>query len=426
MTSSKPMIVAFLASLTLVGVTALAASPVAAQNRAKAAQTPAKFDVLYDVGIVPSEKSAHVAIRLGSGSSAVEWILFRLDPLRYRAIEADGEIEEVEGGLRWTPPRAGGSFRYILSIDHLRDDNSFDARCAKNWAILRGQDLVPRMRIRTTPGALSNSTLKLRLPEGWSAALPYASQRGGRYSLDNPRTRFDRPSGWFAFGKLGVVREEIDGTRISIAGPAGQGVRRMDTLALLKWTFPALREVFGELPERLQVVIAGDPMWRGGLSGPGSIYLHVDRPLISGDASSPLLHEIVHSLMHARSGEGGKWIVEGLAEYYSIALLRRSETMAADRFEKAMDRIRRRAAPGSTPLDGEMNGALRAKAVLVLMEVDRLIRDASAGARSLDDLVRTLVSSDQAITLELLRLTTREVAGKDFPDFFDRIDPAGS
>ena len=405
--------------ITGIGLGAITAPASAADP--EPAKERAEFDALFDIGIVPSEKSAHVRIELGAGSEAVEWIRFAIDPLRYRAIEADGKLEEVDGGLRWSPPKVGGSLRYILTIDHLRDDNSYDARCAKNWAILRGEDLVPRMRIRTTPGAVSKSTLKLRLPEGWSAALPYPPERGGRYALDNARTRFDRPSGWFAFGKLGVVRESIDGTKISIAGPAGQGVRRLDVLALLRWTFPALRDVFGDLPDRLQVVIAGDPMWRGGLSGPGSIYLHVDRPLISGDASSPLIHEIVHSLMHARSGSGGQWIVEGLAEYYSIALLRRSETLAADRFEKAIDGIRKRAAPGSVPLDSEMSGALRAKAVLVLLEVDRLIRDATAGGRSLDDVVRSLVKSDRAITFDHLQRTTREVAGKGFPDFFERI-----
>lgn len=403
--------------LALPGATAARDEPEATTT----GQTPDRYDVRFDVGLKPSEKSAHVSITLGDGAEAVEWLRLTLDPLRYRSIKAEGKLEEVEGGVRWFPPAEGGTLRYVFSIDHLRDDNSYDSRCAKNWAIFRGQDLVPRLRIRTTPGAKSNSTMRLRLPEGWSAAVPYPSSRGGRYSLDNPRTRFDRPSGWFAFGKLGVMRETLEGTRIAIAGPAGQGVRRMDTLAMLKWTMPALREVFGDLPKRFQVVIAGDPMWRGGLSGPRSVYLHVDRPLITSDATSPLLHEIVHSFMHARSGKGGQWIVEGLAEYYSIALLRRSETLTAERYESAMDSIRRRAAPVSARLDGDMNTALRARSVLILMDVDQLIRDASGGAAGLDELVRKLVEFDRPITLEVLQEAVAEVAGRDFPDFFARL-----
>lgn len=397
---------------------------IAAEEAAPAVKTtPDMFDVLFDVGIIPSEKSAHVSIVLGKGSSAIEWIRMPFDPLRYRAIEANGKIEEVDGSIRWTPPSSGGRMRYVFSIDHLRDDKSYDSRCAKRWAVFRGEDLVPRVHIRTTPDARSVSTMRLRLPEGWSAALPYERIGAGRYSLKDRRTRFDRPSGWFAFGKIGVVRETLEGMRVAITGPAGQGVRRMDALALLKWTTPALKEVFGGLPERFQVVIAGDPMWRGGLSGPRSTFLHVERPLISEDSTSPLIHEVVHSLMHARADRDGDWIVEGFAEYYSIALLRRSGTLTAERYESSIEAIRSRAAPATTPLDSDMTSALRARAVVIMLEVDQLIRDATGGAANLDDLVRHLVATDLAFTPASFRESVRAVAGRDFPELFDRILP---
>jgi predicted metalloprotease with PDZ domain len=323
--------------------------------------------------------------------------------------------------LEWKPPPEGGRLSYIFSIDHLRDDRAYDARCAKTWAIFRGQDLVPRMRVRTTRGAVSDSVLRMRLPEGWSAALPYPRLTGGQYDLENSRTRFDRPTGWYAFGKLGVLREEFNGTRIAVVGPSGQGVRRMDALALIKWTLPSLAHVFGALPERFQLVIAGDPMWRGGLSGPRSAYLHVDRPLIGEDASSPLLHEMVHSLMHARAGKDGEWIVEGIAEYYSVALLRRSETLTTARYESAIEKINQRASPATARLDGDMTSALRARSVVILMEIDDMIRNASGGASSLDDVVRVLVSSDESITPKRLRKAMEKVAGRKYDSFFDQL-----
>jgi hypothetical protein len=378
------------------------------------------FDVTFDVGLSASEKSAHVAIQLGSGSEVVEWIRFRFDPLRYRSIEANGELLEHEGGLEWRPPAKGGELRYVYSIDHLRDNNSYDSRCAKSWAIMRGEDLVPRMRIRTVPVARSESRMTVRLPEGWSASLPYRRLVGGRYDLENSRTRFDRPSGWFAFGKLGVVRETIEGTRVAIAGPADQGIRRMDLLALMKWTMPSLAKVFGRLPKRIQVVVAGDPMWRGGLSGPRSVYLHVDRPLIGQDSTSPLLHELVHSIMNANSGKGGNWVVEGLAEYYSITLLRRSETLTASRYEAAIEDIRNRAAGGGDLRMAEVDSATRAKAVVVLMEIDTAIRDATGGDRSLDDVMRVLAGDRKSVTTERFREAIREVAGPDLDGIFDR------
>ena len=56
-------------------------------------------------------------------------------------------------------------------------------------------------------------------------------------------------------------------------------------LAFLRWNLPALVDIFPDFPERVLVVSAGDPMWRGGLSGPGSLYIHAERPLISGNGT---------------------------------------------------------------------------------------------------------------------------------------------
>ncbi|MCR9096244.1 MAG: hypothetical protein NXI30_18615 [bacterium] len=384
-------------------------------------EAPLRFGARFDVGIVPSEKSAHVEIHISDPDDAVEWLRFQFDESRYRAIDAQGSLEASEEGLVWTPPKGGGRLRYVHAIDHLRSEGEYDARCAKNWALLRGQDLVPRVRIRTKPNAESDSTMRLRLPEGWSIAVPYRRISRGRYDLANDRTRFDRPTGWFAFGRLGVVRERVGDMRLAIVGPAGQGVRRMDVLALTRWVAPELSKLFGRLPDRFQVVIAGDPMWRGALSAPRSAYVHVDRPLIQGDGSSPLLHEMIHSLMHARSGDDGRWIAEGIAEYYSIALLRRSDTLSPDRFESAIEKLTDRAASPSKPLDGEMNGALRARAVVVLLELDEMIREATAGAGSLDDVVRELVARDQRITTAGLQEASEATAGRAFDAFFDAL-----
>src|SRR3546814_11955514 len=71
-------------------------------------------------------------------------------------------------------------------------------------------------------------------------------------------------------------------------------------------------------------VSAGDPMWHGGLSGPRSLFVHADRPLISENGSSTLMHEMVHVVTGLRAVSGDDWIVEGIAEYYSMVLLNRS------------------------------------------------------------------------------------------------------
>ena len=71
-------------------------------------------------------------------------------------------------------------------------------------------------------------------------------------------------------------------------------------------------------------------MWRGALSAPQSLYVHAERPLLSGNATSTLLHEIVHIGLGLADERGADWIVEGLAEYYSLEVLRRSGTISEE------------------------------------------------------------------------------------------------
>lgn len=380
------------------------------------------YSVTFDVTIIPSEKSADVQIHLGPGASVVKWLKLRTDPLRHQGFEADGELLEIPSGWQWRPPPGGGSIRYKFAIDHLRGE-SYDARMAMRWAIFRGDDLVPQIRIRTEPVARSNSRLRLQLPEGWTAVLPYKRELDGAYSVVDRGRRFDRPAGWFAVGELGVLRERVAGTRVSIAGPTGDGVRRMDLLAMLRWTLPTLSELFERLPDRLSVVSAGDPMWRGGLSGTNSVYLHADRPLISESGSSPLLHELVHTLMRARAGRGGDWIVEGLAELYSIEVLRRSGTLDEERFEAMIAEIEQRAKRAGKLRVAAVSSDTRARAVVVLREIDAGIRSATDQRRSLDDVIRSLAKTGRPVTTSSFRSICDEVAGAPLDAIFDRYVP---
>ncbi len=381
------------------------------------------FKTTFDVKIVPSEKSAEVVIRLGSDAAPVEWMLFRADPTRHQGFKADGALKQIGDDWEWRPPRGGGALRFTFSIDHRRNEGNYDSRCAKRWAIFRGDDLIPQVRIRTHPIAYSESYLRLQLPEGWSAALPYAKTANGTYRVTDPRSRFDRPAGWFVIGKLGAARETVEGARLTIAGPVGHGARRMDLLALLRWTLPSMRQLFGDLPKRLLIVTASDPMWRGGLSGTNSLFIHADRPLIQEDSTSPLLHELMHTLMRARAGSDGDWIVEGLAEHYSLEALLRSGTLSARRHEAALERIARKAR-GSGPLRvSSVDAATRARAVLVLREIDAEIRKMTGGERGLDDVTRLLSESDRAIVTSQFREVCEEVAGASMAAIFNRVAP---
>ena len=228
----------------------------------------------------------------------------------------------------------------------------------------------------------------------------YPRDDSGRFQVDDPQRRFDRPTGWLVMGKLGVRRDTIGETQVAVAAPRGQGVRYLDILAFLRVTLPHLQAIFPHFPARLLLVSAGDPMWRGALSAPDSLYVHSDRPMISGNGTSTYLHELVHVAMSARAGPGADGIVEGLAEYYSLEILRRADAISPQRYDKALRELARWGEEaGSIEVD-RASGAVTAKAVGLLRQIDGAIRAGSGGQRSLDDVARALAAGEGPITLE--------------------------
>jgi predicted metalloprotease with PDZ domain len=186
----------------------------------------------------------------------------------------------------------------------------------------------------------------------------------------------------------------------------------MDMLALLNWTLPELTALLPEPLTRLTIVSAGSPMWRGGLSAPASIYIHKDRPLISENATSTLLHEVVHTAMSIRTNEGSDWIAEGLAEYYSLQLLKRGSAISARRYASAVSEQADWAGQADALCGTTSTGATTALAVTVFHALDQEIRDRTAGASNLDELLRQLVAADHPIDVTRLSDIAAEIIGE--------------
>ena len=306
-----------------------------------------------------------------------------------------------------------------MRIDHDRAGPGQDAAITERWALFRGEDLFPPMGIQTPEDVETRANLRFELPEQWSIVTPWSRDReSGVFEIEQEHRYFDRPTGWILAGRLGVTRETIEGVRLAIANPAGHNLHRHDILALLRWTLDDLVEVFGKAPKRFLIVGAADPMWRGGLSGPGSLYVHAERPLIQRDGTSPILHEMVHCFMHARAGQDGDWVVEGLAEYYSLALLRRSRTISRSRYERSLAKLKEKGAKAENLAVSRASAAVAARGAVILAALDESIRKRTDGRKSLDDIVRRLRDDREPITSEGFRTVAREVSGLDLKSFF--------
>lgn len=357
------------------------------------------YEIEYIVKPDVDAGGAWVEMRLGQPSALLREVDMYAPSDRIRSASGDGKISVANERIVWQPPERGGRLRWFARIDHQRDSGSYDAHIESRWAIFRAEDVIPQARTRTLRGAFSKTTLSFDLPSGWSSVTEYFGLEHS-YRIVNQRRRFDRPAGWIILGDIGVRYDRVAGVRVNVAAPIGHGMRRNDILALLNWSLPEVLRVFPGFPDRLTVIGAGDPMWRGGLSGPRSLFIHADRPLISENATSTLLHEVVHVAVGRTAANGMDWIVEGLAEYYSLVILHRSGTISDSRFTAAM---RKQAEWGSSVrklCQGESGGAVTARAVTIMANLDAEIRTKSDGEKSLDDILAELPSSDEALTLE--------------------------
>jgi hypothetical protein len=363
----------------------------------------------YRVTPDPAASGAHVELRVSQRSSFLREIDMSLRGGRISNVSADGNVSLRDDRLVWTLPESGGKVSWFVAINSKRNGATYDAYIDRDWALFRGMDIIPPARTRVLRGSESRTRLTFDLPDGWSSVTPYFG-RDNVYEITNPGRSFVTPTGWIALGHIGVRTETIGHVLTKVAGPTGHSIRRMDMLALMRWNLPELLRLLPDFPDRLTFVSAGDPMWRGGLSAPNSFYIHADRPLISENATSTLLHEVVHVGLRLTAEPGADWIVEGLAEYYGLEMLHRSGTISNERYRTAHAELQSWGRRTRELCTERSNGSNTARAVSILVATNAEIRKASGGEASLDDVLRVLASHKGKITVEQFRDIVAEIA----------------
>ncbi len=365
---------------------------------ADAVETDKTYEVTFAATIDPVAKLAHATITVRQPRRLLRSIELHMPAARYVNVRPAARIERNGDTVTWRPLKLGGVLRYDFVIDHLRDNGAPDSRITEKWALFKLDHLFPRARARMVKGATSNATLALVAPKSWAIETPYGRGAGAVLDVVDPQRRFDRPRGWMIAGELGVRRDSVGERIISVASPRGTAIHRNDVLVFLRWTFPSLIEMFPDFPQRLLIVAAPPGMWRGGLSGVGSLYLNHDRAMISGNRTSPVLHELVHVASGLHGGEGADWIVEGLAEYYGMVILLRSGGISERRFGEALASLSKWAANTRCVATDRSQGPQTARAVLVMRALDAQIRAATDNQESLDALTLQLVRAGVPVT----------------------------
>ncbi|WP_322614451.1 hypothetical protein [Pseudomonas sp. BIC9C] len=374
-----------------------------------------KVNLDYHVHLLPQSDQAEVRLTLAQGS-AVRSLDFDLgDGSRYSDFKADGQWQLTPGKAArgvWRPTADKASLTYRVSISHGRKSGSFDTRMTPNWALMRGEDLVPAARLDQQDGIELVSRLEFELPAGWKSvetAWPRIGQN--KFRIDNPSRLFDRPTGWMLAGQLGSRRTRLGETEVTVASPLGQGMRRMDVLTLLTFVWPQVQALYPRHPGKLLIVGANDSMWRGSQSAHESIYLNSHLPLVSESGTSALVRELAQMFGRINGTQRSDWISEGFAEYYAIELVRRAGGMSDERYENLHGKLVRISQKVTTLRSERINPAQLARAVVLLQELDREIRLKTHNKRSLDDVLRGAMRQGDIDTTAFVQLSESVIGG---------------
>lgn len=419
-----------------ISLRALALALVAACGVAPSTAAPADangvYPIEYRVELIPGSDSAAVTITLAN-SSLVREVDFNIGAGLYSDFTSDSPWRKEGDRLLWEPRDDPARLSYRARISqrrpsqHSDDAPRYDALMTADWAIFRGDDLVPPAAVATAPGARSDARLVFELPPGWPSVntewpeepIPGAGEAPGNrrvFRVDNPERRFDRPTGWMIAGKLGTRRDflgtpEVGLTRVSVSAPRGTSLHRMDILTFLNFVWPEVQGTLGKLPAELLIVGGDNPMWLGGLSAAHSLFLHAERPLVSENGTSALMHELTHMLTRISGGKRDDWIAEGIAEFYAIEFISRAGGMTAERKQRVLEHLAEWGREVDTLRKPHSTGATTARAVLLFYDLDREIRTATANRHSLDDVVRGLMRT-RKVDLDDLRRVAGDVTGR--------------
>jgi hypothetical protein len=389
----------------IVGLLAVS-SPVWAAN---------KVNLDYHVRLLPQSDQAEVRLTLAQGS-AVRSLDFNLgDGSHYSDFKADGQWLLTPGKATrgvWRPAADKASLTYRVKISHGRKNGSFDTRMTPNWALMRGDDLVPAARLDQQDGTELVSRLEFELPAGWKSVETAWPRIGkNKFRIDNPSRLFDRPTGWMLAGQLGSRRTRLGETEVTVASPLGQGMRRMDVLTLLTFVWPQVQALYPRHPGKLLIVGANDPMWRGSQSAHESIYLNSHLPLVNESGSSALVRELAQVSGRINGTQRSDWISEGFAEYYAIELVRRAGGISDERYESLHGKLVRDTQKVTTLRGERVSPAQVARAVVLLQELDGEIRLKTHNKRSLDDVLRGAMRLGDIDTQAFVQLSESVIGG---------------
>ncbi|HEX8905219.1 MAG TPA: hypothetical protein VF771_10280, partial [Longimicrobiaceae bacterium] len=377
--------------------------------------------------------------------------------LRDLRVETDGRVATVvrEDSAVWrvdAPAALTATVHYRIEVPSTSGvRGSWAPFVSPTGALVGG----PYMFLYPVGSEAASWTVLLRLPPGWAAVTGLDRAGVSSYAAPDFATVMDSP---ILVGRLWTRSFTAAGVRHEVAYWPRPGAAPFDTARLVEKLRAIVTEaagVFGGLPYRRYAFLLQDAA-RAGLEHASSVTIGAPSEALAGDDADVLL-DVAHEYFHAWNevrlrprGWGGLsvresppsrelWWMEGATMYYARVLLRRAalargsrlETLRAQAEEYLDNPASARISPERASLAadlppgayGDLQGDYFLTGELVSTVLDLKIRHATAGRRTLDDVMRAMVRrypQPRGYTDANLERTASQVCGCDLSAFFSR------
>ncbi len=297
----------------------------------------------------------------------------------------------------------------------------------ESFSVVKVSDLMPEIQYSFPEGdpPAFRTALSVQTPDGWDVQGPW-DRSGQAFQVDGAI-----PRGFLAAGPdleratLGSGTEAYEIIRVDGAQEDAA------TRQLLEAADAYLAGIYGTLPINRFIVVAPDPMFRGGLASPEGIFLHAD-----ADAEV-VAHELVHAYqgfqVSRAPGQALVWLVEGTAVVdgarLEVAAGLADKAEVVQRMQERQEEARRsHGVDLTTAVYGSGNEqAAYTKGAVVTIALNDAIRDATDREYTLADVLTELhdrhsgQAAPEPFTTPDLQAIIGDVTGFDFSQFFDRF-----
>lgn len=381
--------------------------------QAEGAPARANFTMQYTVHVSHDPRDpATVDVELLGGNEILKVVWREIDPEWFHRFSATGRLLQNDPRQwTWYPDGITGHFRYAVMLNQPRNVKGFDSYHGGSWVLTRTSNLFPIKRFTSRKPVRSLTRVRFQLPQGWQVVTAMRPVTNDTVEARDRGNALTAPYGWVLLGDLDIHRFTVASTEVTVAAPRVMQYSAGPLIDLLRRVLERLAITVHAIPERITVVVGPDPLWRGGLSGEDSLYLNHNLPLIASDYTSTVVHELFHIAQGFRKAdEQADWIVEGLAEYYSLRVLREIRELPRSRFVKGIRKFDRQGLWGRNFLSTTQRDVLYNAAPLVMFYIDELIREATKGEATLRTVVKQLGTAESRVSTRTFQDALERVA----------------